>query len=1290
MKFQQSNIHVLSFLRAFVNVASTVVFGIGLVVMLGWIMDISTLRSIVPGLPAMRFNTALSFLLMGSSLWFLQNEEASQTHTGIGKALAGLALLISLLTLSEYLFGWNLGIDELFIKDVHSPPNLFPGRMSPIAVLCSGLSSTALLVIGSRISQYFAVGVFVLSMAAIMNFLFGFQVLFRNPQNTYSSVQTAGMFLILSLAILAARPDRGMMKILSSNLPGSKAMRLLLPVIIILPIVMGWLVERAENFGYLDPNEESIFLVILLIFVYSPLIYFSARNINKAEEGIVYANRLYATLSQVNQAIVRVKSQQELFEAICRIAVDFGKFRLAWIGLLDQDSGHLTSAAVYSSLELKLLLEDINVREMPFKEGLIGLALISGRAQFSDDLLADRRMLHWREISLKNDYHSAAVIPIRQSGQIVGLLNLYAADAGFFMVREEQSLLEEIGLDISFALDALESEIVRKRAEDRFASAFHSSPMPIIITRVRDGKVVDVNDMWCNVFGYTREQALGRTSVELGVTNEKTRQQVMATLKATGVIRNLEATITTRSGEERDMLYSMEMLEINGEPHSLATLIDITERKRAEGHIRYQAGLLESVSDAIIASNMAGNITSWNSAAAEIYVWRAEEVIGKPINDFLETEYENGISEQHVLQQLLNQGLWRGEVTQKRKDGEKITVLASVSLVRDNAGIPNAMVAVNRDITERKQAEEQIQRQLKRLNALRMIDTAISSSFDLDVILDVVLQQVLSQLGVDACALLLFNAHLQTIEYAASHGFRSDALHHTRLRLGEGYAGRAVIERKTIHISDLMETGGKLASSLLLEHESFVDYYGTPLIVKGEVKGVLEIYHRSHLKAEDEWLEFLETLAGQAAIAIDNAQLFENLQVSNLNLERRVTERTAELNRTNAELEHANQIKDEFLANMSHELRTPLTSILGMSESLLEEKRGSLNDHQHKSLQIIESSGQHLLELINDILDLSKIEAGKFDFYPQPVSVDEICKSSLSFVKSQAVKKSITVTYTNEATISKIYSDPRRLKQILVNLLNNAVKFTPANGEVILQVNTDVEQDLIKFSVIDNGIGIEVEDMRRLFQPFVQVDGGLNRLHDGTGLGLALVQKLTDLHGGSVQVESEVGKGSRFTINLPSLQGEVSKLEKLESQSTPTIRERAENTEVPVEAPVQLGIILLADDNMPSVLTIGEYLESHGYEVVVAHDGSEAVQKTEAIHPDLILMDIQMPVMNGLEAIARLRGNARFADTPIIALTALAMPGDRERSLLAGANEYMSKPVSLKTLKQTIEDFLQG
>jgi CheY-like chemotaxis protein/anti-sigma regulatory factor (Ser/Thr protein kinase) len=340
-------------------------------------------------------------------------------------------------------------------------------------------------------------------------------------------------------------------------------------------------------------------------------------------------------------------------------------------------------------------------------------------------------------------------------------------------------------------------------------------------------------------------------------------------------------------------------------------------------------------------------------------------------------------------------------------------------------------------------------------------------------------------------------------------------------------------------------------------------------------------------------------------------------------------------------------------------------------------------------LQIIESNGRHLLELINDILDLSKIEAGKFDYYPQFITVDELCRSSLAFVKEQATRKSITLTYQEESTVSKIYADPRRLKQILVNLLINAVKFTPDHGQVILQVRADEEQDRIQFSVIDNGIGIALDDLQKLFVPFAQVDSSLTREHEGTGLGLSLVQKLTDLHGGSVDVESEVGRGSRFTINLPLGKGMVAQQEVIESGDELSTGRPEGKSNLRLEERLNRGIVLLAEDNMANILTIGDYLESNGYQIVVAHDGWETIAKAEEVNPDIILTDIQMPVMDGLEASRRLRKNPRFATTPIIALTALAMPGDRERCLEAGANEYMSKPVSLKGLIKTIKDLLQ-
>ncbi|MBK8782663.1 MAG: PAS domain S-box protein [Anaerolineales bacterium] len=395
-------------------------------------------------------------------------------------------------------------------------------------------------------------------------------------------------------------------------------------------------------------------------------------------------------------------------------------------------------------------------------------------------------------------------------------------------------------------------------------------------------------------------------------------------------------------------------------------------------------------------------------------------------------------------------------------------------------------------------------------------------------------------------------------------------------------------------------------------------------------------------------------------------------------LELRVEERTVEL-------VQANRAKDEFLANMSHELRTPLNGILGFSETLLEGVRGPLNERQGQALEIIQSSGQHLLGLINDILDVAKIESGKFELQLETLVVNDICNSSLNFIKQMAVKKSISVEYSSRPASSTLIADPKRLKQILVNLLNNAVKFTPEKGRVKLDVLADAETGLMRFSVTDTGIGIAPEDQRKLFQPFVQVDSSLSRQYEGTGLGLMLVKKLVEMHNGSVEMKSEPGNGSCFTFTLPWS-------EEVQEKHTQSLTDDKEKSMAPGlgSAKRTHTKILLAEDNEANVTAIMDYLEFHGYEVTVAHDGREVFSKAEKMLPDIVLMDIQMPNVNGFEATRRLRSDPRFATVPIIALTAFAMSGDRERCLAAGMNEYLSKPVKLKELQQMIERFLEN
>ncbi|MGF1460904.1 MAG: PAS domain S-box protein [Leptolyngbyaceae cyanobacterium] len=404
----------------------------------------------------------------------------------------------------------------------------------------------------------------------------------------------------------------------------------------------------------------------------------------------------------------------------------------------------------------------------------------------------------------------------------------------------------------------------------------------------------------------------------------------------------------------------------------------------------------------------------------------------------------------------------------------------------------------------------------------------------------------------------------------------------------------------------------------------------------------------------------------------------------------------ASLQLANAELQRATRLKDEFLANMSHELRTPLNAILGMTESLKEELLGSLNPKQGKAVNTIQQSGSHLLELINDILDIAKISSGEVKIDKAATNIDYICESSEVFIKQQALKKNIQVIVSIEPQLHMLMLDERRIRQALINLLNNAVKFTPEGGKITLTVqwetaDTQTGDRYIAVSVADTGIGIGPEDLPKLFQPFVQVDSSLNRQYSGTGLGLSLVKQLVELHGGYVDVTSQLEQGSCFTLYLP-----IAELDHppddagVEGPGLSQPADAPHDDSQPSQSPPLPAeqLILLVEDNPANVLTTSSYLEAFGYQIAVAKDGFEGVEKAQLLHPDLILMDIQMPGMDGITAIQKIRETATLAHIPIVALTALAMQKDHDRCLAAGATEYISKPVKLRDLRTLVQRLL--
>ncbi len=425
----------------------------------------------------------------------------------------------------------------------------------------------------------------------------------------------------------------------------------------------------------------------------------------------------------------------------------------------------------------------------------------------------------------------------------------------------------------------------------------------------------------------------------------------------------------------------------------------------------------------------------------------------------------------------------------------------------------------------------------------------------------------------------------------------------------------------------------------------------------------------------DSTVDLLQLVQATSTSLHDAKQLSEKL-------EQRVADRTAELSMANAELSRVMRSKDDFLSAMSHELRTPLNAILGLSESLAEGVYGDMNTKQVKSINTIAESGHHLLALINDLLDIAKIGAGKMELELTKANVEDLCQASLRFVMEQAQKQKINLKLVMDNQSVMLTADERRLKQILVNLLSNAVKFTPNGGSVTLETKCDLESESLMFSVRDTGIGIATEDLKRLFSPFTQLDSKLSRQYAGTGLGLTLVMKLVELHGGSVAVESEIGKGSCFTVRIPC-KG-LDTLNQHNPSGTISLTEITPAETLPSNTP----LILVADDNEINLMTVTDYLRANKLRVIQARDGLEAVKMVREHIPSLVLMDIQMPLMDGLDAIAHLRADDKHTDMPIIALTSRAMVGDRERCIAVGANDYLSKPVNMKQLVKTIRAHL--
>jgi signal transduction histidine kinase/DNA-binding response OmpR family regulator len=552
---------------------------------------------------------------------------------------------------------------------------------------------------------------------------------------------------------------------------------------------------------------------------------------------------------------------------------------------------------------------------------------------------------------------------------------------------------------------------------------------------------------------------------------------------------------------------------------------------------------------------------------------------------------------------------------------------------------------------------------LNELRALGEVGRAVSSTLDLPTVLTSVVSHAVELSGSDAGAIYEYDETTEEFHLRASHQMEeqlAQALRLNPIRFGSGTMGRAAATGAPVQVTDILDEHESSATRMrtILRELGYRSLLVIPLLREDRVMGGLSVYRREVGSFSAEVVNLLQTFATQSLLAIQNARLFREIEDKS------------------RQLEIASRYKSEFLANMSHELRTPLNAIIGYSE-MLEEEAADLDQKTFiPDLQKINGAGKHLMSLISNILDLSKIEAGKMDLYLENFEIIPMIKEVIATVRPLVEKNANSLLLHYADGLGQMRSDVTKLRQMLFNLLSNASKFTE-RGTITLRVDRESVNGSgwVNFSVSDTGIGMTPEQTTKLFQAFTQADTSTTRKYGGTGLGLAISQKFCHLMGGEITVDSIPGQGSTFTVRLPAIVAEP------DVRSLPRSEETASTTaQLSEGAPA----VLVIDDDPTVHDLVQRFLSKEGLKMIAAKSGEEGIRLAKELHPAVITLDVLMPGMDGWAVLTELKADPALSEIPVIMLTIM---DEKQMGYALGAADYLTKPINWDRLVAILQRY---